>query len=830
MDQALQHLGWYVAPREASTIPLQQQTSDRPRPHEASGSLYSPSESCSELEESEPASTDPLSPISHYALLRALNPRGRRRGALAALWAQAERLNYSAYVEWNAAQDHPEAADGLNALDTACRGWSRSPTSLLALLCALPYPEVAISLLPPDIVLRLGNELIANVNHADVTALPGLDDPNGHQLWATLIVLVAVVAGNADVPTLPTERERFFRSLLGVPKPSGTVLLGGDFNCVLAPDLDRSRATTRRQVSPALEELLEAWDLVDAVTDDMLAVETREDVAEFRLRYHTYQYKTPHGDIGASIRRLQKALDTARTAVTGPSACDDSIASVTRRFEALSLDPWERFRSIRTRLITIQQALSARVRLRYRAKHAGAPHESARAFFRRISVKYSRRGIRPLRANPRSRMGPADRVATDWKVITQRPPCDSTLQDAFFAALPTKPALPDLSTIDEPFTEAEVRKAIAACPKGKACGPDGLGNDWYKDMVDVLAPTLAQLFSRWLHNSLPRLVSPTQYGFVYGRKVHDAIDVWEALRVRAGEPDFPPQALAVMLDFAKAYDSLDRRYLALALRRHGFSEKLIAAVHELHLGTTARYVVDGELSSTAQITCGIRQGCPLAPTLFILAVDTLYDLVQASRELQGVPLSPEINITLVGFADDTTAYLRSPAEMPVLADILSLFANVSDLVVNAQKSTALFLREQNPPDMRLLPQANDVFPIAGPLHMVRYLGHHVSTTVQTDAVWLATLQQARTRLHLAEIKTTDVLQRTQVAAAVIVPKLLFTARHAWPTAQQLDRLQRFVHHYVWFGSLSETSDPKRAWLSADIAAEPRDQGGLQLPS
>ncbi|GLD97966.1 hypothetical protein PINS_up006663 [Pythium insidiosum] len=202
MDQALTRLGWYVAPRNATAIPLHPaECAGRPR-QAATGSLHTPSEDSADDAVADHGSDEPLSPISHYALLRALNPHKRRRGPLAILWAQAEKLNYSAYVLWNARQHDPVATDGLRSLETACKSWSHSSPALLDLLRALPYPEVAISLLPEDIVRRLGNELSAAAASVATTVLPALGDSDGQQLWATLVVLMAAATDEQDVSPL----------------------------------------------------------------------------------------------------------------------------------------------------------------------------------------------------------------------------------------------------------------------------------------------------------------------------------------------------------------------------------------------------------------------------------------------------------------------------------------------------------------------------------------------------------------------------------------------------------------------------------------------------
>jgi hypothetical protein len=282
--------------------------------------------------------------------------------------------------------------------------------------------------------------------------------------------------------------------------------------------------------------------------------------------------------------------------------------------------------------------------------------------------------------------------------------------------------------------------------------------------------------------------------------------------------------VAVLLDFEKAYDTLDRRFLSLALRRHGFSDTLIRAVETMHLGTTAAYVAEGQTSATESVLNGIRQGCPFAPTLFILAIDVLYDMVETNPRLPGLRLTDNIAVSIVGFADDTKVYVNFEQEAVELERVLDAFAEASGLRVNKSKSVAV----------RLLPSKElsehiAGFPVAAHDQLVRYLGAQISTTPQPGLVWDVVLQQLRARLHLAEVKTTDLLQRIQVCRVIILPKILYVARHTWPSAKQLQRLQRFVHTYAWHGQLTEDGVCRRAWMSAALASVRHQDGGLELP-
>ena len=47
------------------------------------------------------------------------------------------------------------------------------------------------------------------------------------------------------------------------------------------------------------------------------------------------------------------------------------------------------------------------------------------------------------------------------------------------------------------ITEARVAAAMKDCKLRKACGPDELGNDWYRQYTEVLVPLLTQLYKMW---------------------------------------------------------------------------------------------------------------------------------------------------------------------------------------------------------------------------------------------------------------------------------------------------------------------------------------------
>ncbi|KAE8960493.1 hypothetical protein PR002_g30197 [Phytophthora rubi] len=88
---------------------------------------------------------------------------------------------------------------------------------------------------------------------------------------------------------------------------------------------------------------------------------------------------------------------------------------------------------------------------------------------------------------------------------------------------------------------------------------------------------------------------------------------------------------------------------------------------------------------------GIRQGCPLAPLLFLLAVDTLGQTFNRHPDLQGISLpgSASKPHKFSAFVDDSTVFMRSVRELDVVKRILEDFGAISGLKVQPQKSIVI---------------------------------------------------------------------------------------------------------------------------------------------
>ena len=105
------------------------------------------------------------------------------------------------------------------------------------------------------------------------------------------------------------------------------------------------------------------------------------------------------------------------------------------------------------------------------------------------------------------------------------------------------------------------------------------------------------------------------------------------------------------IDLRKVYDSINREALWSILQSsYQLPVKLISIIRAVHDGSRAAVRAYGRVSESFDVTCGVRQGCVLAPTLFNLYSDAVIHMSLDSRQVQnkGVGIAYLHNAKLVG--------------------------------------------------------------------------------------------------------------------------------------------------------------------------------------
>ncbi|CAI5960283.1 unnamed protein product [Closterium sp. NIES-65] len=267
-----------------------------------------------------------------------------------------------------------------------------------------------------------------------------------------------------------------------------------------------------------------------------------------------------------------------------------------------------------------------------------------------------------------------------------------------------------------PWSEAEVKAALAGLPKGKSPGQDGLLAELFvthwdllggcfmnfardfestgrlpesmttaltvllhkngeKDLLSNYRPitllttvykVLAKVLANRLKLELHHKISKEQHGFLLGRSLADAVAVVADANEVAdsnGEDWY-----LLFVDFQKAYDTVSRPFLFKTLEKLGLPPHIIRWTEGLHAGAGTRLAVNGWIGERVEMQRGVRQGCPLAPYFRADGGDA---------------------VSYVGYAYDTSLILNGEAQLHSAAAALDWFGELSGLRIKRDKSIVM---------------------------------------------------------------------------------------------------------------------------------------------
>ena len=97
----------------------------------------------------------------------------------------------------------------------------------------------------------------------------------------------------------------------------------------------------------------------------------------------------------------------------------------------------------------------------------------------------------------------------------------------------------------------------------------------------------------------------------------------------------------IFIDFQKAFDSLEWNFLLSCLEAFNFGPDFIRSVKTFYKNIQSCVINIGLMLDYFMLERGVRQGDPLSPYLFVVAIESLAIAIRKSQAINGIMIGNE---------------------------------------------------------------------------------------------------------------------------------------------------------------------------------------------
>jgi len=338
-------------------------------------------------------------------------------------------------------------------------------------------------------------------------------------------------------------------------------------------------------------------------------------------------------------------------------------------------------------------------------------------------------------------------------------------------------------------------RVVAIFKKGKVELPDNyrpisLLNVGYKILAAIL-------LDRIKAGGAEDRMWPSQYGFRPGRGTAEALFLARRL-IDAAWASKDGKLMMVLLDWRKAFDRIAPQAMIQALRRFGLPEPILQMIDAIYADRIFT-VQDAGIESTCHAQrCGISQGCPLSPYLFIIVMTIVcHDAAQSVAEKFGEDTAAPFGVTRdVLYADDTLLTEDNAEVLQFHLDTIVELGSAYGLELHWGKTVVLRIRHDGRivgaqgegtigPQLWPLKEVNEAVYLGGllsadgsPMHeLARRIGEAGACFQKLARIWRhANITRAR---------------KQEVYEACVLSKLLYGLETTWLRKPERSRLNAF---------------------------------------
>ena len=200
----------------------------------------------------------------------------------------------------------------------------------------------------------------------------------------------------------------------------------------------------------------------------------------------------------------------------------------------------------------------------------------------------------------------------------------------------------------------------------------------------------------------------------------------------------------------------------------------------------------GHMTKYFEITRGVRQGCPLSLSLFILTMELLTLKICQSPNCRGIRLTNDNETIISQFADDTTIMTNSSESPKSHLQTIEVFGAIPGLKLNRKKTKAMWLGSMKHNTCKILDFKSAREP-------VKVLGIFLSYNQDKniDENFLNRIRKMKTKLNLWLSRDLTLYGKSLLAKTLGVSQLVYAASLLSVPSAVIKIVQTQLFSFLW---------------------------------
>ena len=281
---------------------------------------------------------------------------------------------------------------------------------------------------------------------------------------------------------------------------------------------------------------------------------------------------------------------------------------------------------------------------------------------------------------------------------------------------------------------------------------------------------------------------------------------------------FNTDGLLLFLDFKKAFDSLEWKFMIKTLRKFNFGEQFISWVETIYNESTLCIKNNGHISKSFSVYRGIKQGCPLSALLFILCVEIMALKLKNTDTIKGYKVittnDEELELKISQYADDSTLFLRDKLQVKEALILIKEFGIHTGLELNIKKTVGIYLGVNKLKDDYIHGIKLTSLPVKC---LGIYVGYDKPKCFELN--WERNITNLEKVLERWKSRNLTLFGKVTIIKTLAIPKLTYIATNCIYTDIIIQQITRILYNFIW---------GKRDRIKRNVLISRIEYGGINM--